>query len=99
LSDANATQVSEICARTTRCVVILMSGRPLIVNTQVDQAAAFVAAWLPGTEGAGMTDVLFGDFSFTGKLPVTWPSSVGQEPINAGDGKQGLFPLGFGLAD
>ena len=97
LSSANATQVSDICARTTRCVVILMSGRPLIVTTQLEQAAAFIAAWLPGTEGDGITDVLFGDFPFTGTLPVTWPDAVSQEPINTGDGKTGLFPFGFGL--
>jgi beta-glucosidase len=98
LSDANATQVEDMCARTTQCIVILMSGRPLIVGTQVDRAGAFIAAWLPGAEGAGITDVLFGDFAFTGKLPVTWPSTVSEEPINAGDGQLGLFPLGFGLS-
>ncbi len=98
LSSANATQVSDICSRTTKCIVILMSGRPVIVNTQVNLAHAFVAAWLPGTEGAGMTDVLFGDYNFTGKLPVTWPNAVSQEPINNGDGKTGLFPFGHGLS-
>jgi beta-glucosidase len=98
ISAANATQVSDICSRTTRCVVILISGRPLIANTQLNQAAAFVAAWLPGTEGAGITDVLFGDSNFVGKLPVTWPNAVSQEPINNGDGKSGLFAFGFGLS-
>ena len=97
VSSANATQVSDICSRTTSCVVILISGRPLIINTQLSQSAAIVAAWLPGTEGAGMTDVLFGDAPFTGTLPVTWPSTLSQEPINAGDGQVGLFPFGFGL--
>jgi beta-glucosidase len=98
LNSTNATQVSDICSRVTKCIVILMSGRPLIVNTQVNLANAFVAAWLPGTEGAGMTDVLFGDFNFTGKLPVSWPNAVSQEPINNGDGKVGLFPFGYGLS-
>jgi beta-glucosidase len=98
LSSANANQVSDICSRVTKCIVILMSGRPLIVNTQVNLANAFIAAWLPGTEGLGMTDVLFGDFNFTGKLPVTWPNAVSQEPINNGDGKVGLFPFGHGLS-
>jgi beta-glucosidase len=78
-------------------VVVLFSGRPLIINTQLNQADAFVAAWLPGTEGAGITDVLFGDYVFTGKLPVTWPNAVAQEPINLDDGKTGLFPFGFGI--
>jgi hypothetical protein len=98
LSSTDATQVSDICSRTTKCFVILMSGRPVIVNTQVNLANAFIAAWLPGTEGLGMTDVLFGDYNFTGKLPVTWPNAVSQEPINNGDGKTGLFPFGYGLS-
>jgi beta-glucosidase len=97
ISSANATQVSDICSKTTKCIVILMSSRPLIINTQLNLAGAFVAAWLPGTEGRGMTDVLFGDYNFTGKLPVTWPNAVSQEPINNGDGKTGLFPFGYGL--
>lgn len=97
VSGANAAQVTDICSRTTRCLVILMSGRPLIIGSQLNQAGAFVAAWLPGTEGAGITDVLFGDYPFVGKLPVTWPSAVTQEPINSGDGKTGLFPVGYGL--
>lgn len=97
VSGANAAQVTDICSRVTKCVVILFSGRPLIINTQLNQSAAFVAAWLPGTEGAGITDVLFGDYGFTGKLPVTWPNAVTQEPINNGDGQTGLFPFGFGI--
>ena len=97
LSGGNAAHVTDICSRVTQCIVILFSGRPLIINTQLNQSDAFVAAWLPGTEGAGITDVLFGDFGFTGTLPVTWPNAVTQEPINAGDGQTGLFPFGFGL--
>ena len=97
LSGANAAQLADICSRVTQCVVILFSGRPLIINTQLNQANAFVAAWLPGTEGAGITDVLFGDFGFVGKLPVTWPNAVTQEPINSGDGQTGLFPFGYGI--
>jgi beta-glucosidase len=97
VSGANAAQVTDICSRVTQCVVILFSGRPLIINTQLNQADAFVAAWLPGTEGKGITDVLFGDYGFAGKLPVTWPNAVSQEPINNGDGKTGLFPFGYGL--
>ena len=97
VSAANTAQVNDICSRTTKCIVILMSGRPLIVNSQVNTSAAFIAAWLPGTEGLGMTDVLFGDYNFTGTLPVTWPNAVSQEPINNGDGKVGLFAFGYGL--
>jgi len=97
VSSGNAAQVTDICSRVTQCVVILFSGRPLIINTQLNQANAFIAAWLPGTEGAGITDVLFGDYGFVGKLPVTWPNAVTQEPINIDDGKTGLFPFGFGI--
>ena len=97
VSGANAAQVTDICSRVTQCIVILFSGRPLIINTQLNQANAFVAAWLPGTEGAGITDVLFGDYGFVGKLPVTWPNAVTQEPINIDDGQTGLFPFGYGV--
>jgi len=97
VSGANAAQVTDICSRVMECIVILFSGRPLIINTQLNQAHAFVAAWLPGTEGAGITDVLFGDYPFAGKLPVAWPNAVTQEPINSGDGKTGLFPFGYGI--
>lgn len=97
LSGSSAAQVTDICSRVSKCIVILFSGRPLIINTQLNQANAFVAAWLPGTEGRGITDVLFGDYGFVGKLPVTWPNAVTQEPINGGDGQTGLFPFGFGI--
>lgn len=79
-------------------VVVLYSGRPLIINSALKKADAFVAAWLPGTEGQGIADVLFGDVNFTGKLSRTWPKSMKQIPINIGDKKYNpLFPYGFGL--
>jgi beta-glucosidase len=78
-------------------VVVLVSGRPLDIAAQLPDWSALLASWLPGTEGAGVADVLFGDYAPTGKLPVTWMQSASQEPINDGDGKTGLFPYGFGL--
>ncbi len=79
-------------------VVVLISGRPLIVNDALARADAFVAAWLPGTEGQGVTDVLFGDYRPTGKLSFTWPRTNAQIPINVGDRDYNpLFPYGFGL--
>lgn len=79
-------------------VVVLYSGRPLAVSDVIAGADAFVAAWLPGTEGAGIADVLLGRIAPTGKLSFTWPRSVEQEPINSGDDPYDpLFPLGFGL--
>ncbi len=80
-----------------KVVVVLITGRPLPVTEIIEAADAFVVAWLPGSEGAGVADVLFGDVKPSGKLPHTWPKSLDQIPINEGDGKEGLFPYGFGL--
>jgi beta-glucosidase len=98
LSNSDATQVSDICGRVTKCIVVLFSGRPIIINTQLSQSSAFVAAWIGSTEGEGITDVLFGSYGFTGKLTYTWPSSVTQEPCNSNNGCTGaLFPYGYGI--
>jgi beta-glucosidase len=78
-------------------VVVLVSGRPLDIAAQLSSWNALVAAWLPGSEGQGVADILFGVAQPTGKLPMSWMSSVSQQPINDGDGKQPLFPFGFGL--
>jgi beta-glucosidase len=78
-------------------VTVLVSGRPLDISTQLPDMSALLESWLPGSEGAGVADVLFGDYAPTGKLPVTWPQTSSQEPINDGDGKPALFPYGFGL--
>lgn len=79
-------------------VVVLLSGRPIIIDKIIDKADALVAAWLPGTEGRGVTDVLFGDFNFSGKLSFSWPRSMDQIPINVGDAEYDpLFKYGYGL--
>jgi beta-glucosidase len=92
----NSSQLSDLCSHVKTCIAILYSGRPLVIGDQLPKVDAFVAGWLPGTEGAGITDVLFGA-GFTGTLPVSWPKAVADEPINSGDGKTPLFPLGYGL--
>jgi beta-glucosidase len=80
-------------------VVVLISGRPMILGDGLDQADAFIAAWLPGTEGQGISDILFGDYKPTGKLSFTWPRSMTQLPINKGDTDYDpLFPFGYGLS-
>lgn len=80
-------------------VAILLSGRPLIIEDQLPHFDALLAAWLPGTEGEGVVDVLFGDYNPTGKLSFTWPRSMAQLPINVGDGDYDpLFEYGFGLS-
>jgi beta-glucosidase len=76
-------------------VVVLFSGRPMILGDVLEQADAVVAAWLPGTEGDGIADVLFGDYKPTGKLSHAWPRSMAQVPRSANT--ESLFPLGFGL--
>jgi beta-glucosidase len=78
-------------------VVVLVSGRPLDIGAQLPDWSALLASWLPGTEGGGVADVLYGDYKPTGKLPVTWMRSASQEPINEGDGQSPLFPFGYGL--
>ncbi len=80
-------------------VVVLFSGRPMIINEVLEQADAFIAAWLPGTEGQGVADVLLGDYKPTGKLSFTWPRSMSQIPINLGDKDyKPLFDFGYGLS-
>ncbi|KAG2655767.1 beta-glucosidase BoGH3B-like [Panicum virgatum] len=90
--------IQNVCGSGIRCVVVLVSGRPLVVEPYIDAMDALVAAWLPGTEGQGVADVLFGDYGFTGKLSRTWFRSVEQLPMNVGDAHYDpLFPFGFGL--
>jgi beta-glucosidase len=83
-------------------VVVLFSGRPLILEPILDHLDALVAAWLPGTEGDGVADVLFGKHNPNGKLSVTWPKSMDQIPINVGPKGEkpegALFEYGFGLS-
>ncbi|CAL4971610.1 unnamed protein product [Urochloa decumbens] len=89
--------IENVCG-SIKCVVVLISGRPLVVEPYIGAIDALVAAWLPGTEGKGVTDVLFGDYGFTGKLSRTWFRSVDQLPMNVGDAHYDpLFPFGFGL--
>jgi beta-glucosidase len=81
-----------------KCVVLTVSGRRLDITGIVPEAAAVVASWHPGTEGAGVADVLFGDKPFTGRLPETWALAESQLPINVGDASYNpLYPFGWGL--
>ena len=77
-------------------VVVLFSGRPMIITDEIDQWDSLVAAWLPGTEGQGISDVLFGDYNPTGKLSFSWPKSINQFPITKSDSY--LFDFGYGLS-
>jgi beta-glucosidase len=99
LSDADQLAIRRVCSRAESCTVLVVSGRPMIIPPELGaQIDALVASWLPGSEGMGVADVLFGKRGFTGKLPVSWPRSVAQEPINVGDaGYDPLYRFGFGL--
>ncbi|CAN4100721.1 unnamed protein product [Withania somnifera] len=89
--------INNVCG-VVKCVVVVVSGRPVVLEPYVDNIDAVVAAWLPGTEGRGVADALFGDYGFTGKLARTWFKSVDQLPMNVGDRHYNpLFPFGFGL--
>ena len=80
-------------------VTVLLSGRPQLIQSVLPESDAFIAAWLPGTEGQGVADVLFGDCKPTGKLPVTWPRRMKQIPLHYGDQPYDpQFPYGFGLS-
>ena len=98
LDSGDLATINTLRAAGVPVVVVLVSGRPMDIAAELANWSALVAAWLPGTEGQGVADVLFGVAQPTGKLPMTWMSSVSQQPINDGDGKVPLFPFGFGLA-
>jgi beta-glucosidase len=98
LDDEDVAAVHAVQGAGVPTVVVLVSGRPLILGGVLEEADALVAAWLPGTEGAGVADVLFGDHPPTGTLSHSWPRSMAQIPINVGDpGYDPLFPYGYGM--
>jgi beta-glucosidase len=98
LSEADRDAVDRVCGAISRCVVVVVAGRPQVVTDQLDEIDALVASWLPGSEGEGVADVLFGHRPFTGRLSQTWPRAQEQEPINAGDARYDpLYPFGWGL--
>ena len=80
-------------------VVIIVSERPLVITDELDKWSGLIAAWLPGSEGKGVTDVIFGDYNPTGRLSVSWPRTMEQIPINFGDNYYNpLFEYGYGLS-
>ena len=85
--------------RVDKLIVVVVSGRPLIITDQLAMADAWVAAWLPGSEGAGVSDVLFGNAPFVGTLSFAWPRSMEQVPLSAvlADDEAPLFAMGDGI--
>lgn len=96
LSGADVRALKNLAASGLPTVVVLLSGRPLIIEPHLSQAAAWIAAWLPGSEGGGVADVLFGDHAPSGKLPHAWPREVADLPLIQRE-REPLFPYGFGL--
>ncbi len=98
LNAADHDLARTVCAA-TRCVLVVVSGRPLLVTDLLPRVHALVAAWLPGTEGGGVADTLYGRAGFTGRLPVTWPSTNAQVPVGRPrDAGRPMFPYGAGPA-
>ena len=99
LADVDQKAIAAARRSGARVVTVVVSGRPMILGPALGASHAIVAAWLPGTEGDGVADVLFGRYSPTGKLPVSWARSMEQLPVNVGEASYDpLFPFGFGLA-
>ncbi len=98
----NTERLAELGANGTPVVSVFLSGRPMWVNPELNDSDAFVAAWLPGSEGGGVADMLFRtspEFDFTGRLPFSWPGTATGEPLNPNDVDYNpLFALGYGLS-
>jgi len=88
--------LNKFAADNIPTVAVFLSGRPLWMNREINAADAFAAAWLPGGEGAGIADVLYGAREATGRLSFSWPSACGGTPVNGDEGA--LFTLGYGLS-
>jgi beta-glucosidase len=107
LPPADFALLSAAKAAGKKVVAIVVSGRPVLITSQLTNADAWIAAWLPGTEGDGVADIVFGTVKPTGKLSHSWPAAdampnVPDGPVNimckcGGQGYKPLFPLGFGL--
>jgi len=89
--------IKTITDRGIPAVVVMVSGRPLVVNRELAACSAFIAAWLPGSEGQGVADVLFGDFDFQGRLPFSWPDSNEGQLTGGQSDRVALFPSGYGM--
>jgi len=104
LSETHQGYINKYAGKGPEIVVVLVSGRPLVVNEQLEQSDAFIAAWLPGSEGDGIAEVLFGDYNFKGKLPHSWPNSIqdfeGKYGPNFWDNSiEPLYKYGYGLSN
>jgi len=102
LTQRDISTIERVRAQSETLILVVVSGRPIIITDELNMADAVVAAWLPGSEGQGVADVLFGDLPFTGTLPFTWPRNVEQLPFDfemlaTETCDAPLFPFGYGL--
>jgi beta-glucosidase len=98
LSSHDVQAVKNLKSAGLKVVAVIVSGRPVFLEDVLDQADAVVAAWLPGTEGDGVADVLFGSYQPTGKLSFTWPRTASGSLRRGDPGYQRLFEFGYGLS-
>lgn len=104
LTEEHQNYINKYAEKGIKTVVVLISGRPLVVTDQIKKSTAFVCAWLPGSEGHGIAEVLFGDYNFKGKLPHSWPASLKDFENNKygpnfwDDSIKPLHEFGFGLS-
>ena len=98
LSEIDKQTIANVQALNIPYTIVLITGRPLIVTQEIEASDAFLVAWLPGTQGDGVSDVLFGDVSPTGKLSFSWPKSMANVPVNFDDEDYNpLYKIGYGL--
>ena len=102
LTEAHQKYLKTYQEKGVKTIVVLVSGRPLVVTKQIQKSDAFIAAWLVGSEGKGVAEVLFGESNFSGKLPHSWPKSVEDFKGKYGpnfwdDSIKPLYPIGYGL--
>lgn len=103
LTEKHQNYINTYKNKVSKLIVLLVSGRPLVITEQLNISDAFIALWLPGSEGKGVAEVLFGEYNFSGKLPHTWPKSVEQfhdlyGPNYWDENPEYLFPFGYGLS-
>jgi beta-glucosidase len=98
LSAQDVQLVNDLKRAGLKVVVVVISGRPVYLDDILDKADAIVAAWLPGTEGDGVADVLFGSYKPTGKLSFTWPKATSSSLHRGDSGYEKLFEFGYGLS-
>lgn len=102
LTERHKDYINSYHEQGVKTLIVLISGRPMVVTEEIEKSDAFVAAWLPGSEGDGVAEVLFGAYGFTGNLPHSWPKSVEDYSDKYGpnfwdESVEPLYPLGYGL--